>query len=154
MGIPLAAECLEWFLSRAVIFDGIDMEKSLRLSGQSRMKECYKNCAILSARRGLVYHEGFASIMERDDGSPIWTGHAFLASDGRAVDPTMAIGNRLRDSFSYVGIPIPDAILRMARKGLFTDLLPDLYSEGRRDDSHVPPAMREHAGLEGRQKRR
>ena len=126
--LPISGKFAKWFMAKATIFDDVDIEYSKGISRSCKIKECYKNSALASIRQDLTYHEGFVSPL-RLNGIRWWTNHAFLVKEGRVVDPTMAIGDRIDSEFRYIGIPIPDALQRMVKKELFTDLIPDLYSE-------------------------
>jgi len=120
--LPVAGVYGRWFRERATVFTRFDAAESRRLSEMSgaRVRQCYANCARSSY--GYDYYEGFAWVLDT-----MWVDHAFLVRGGVVVDPTLAIGDRLRDGTFFTGMRFENPMRQAVRLGRFDPLILNAY---------------------------
>jgi len=120
--LPVIGGYGRWFRERATVFTRFDAEESRRLSEMSgaRVRQCYANCA--RSAYGYDYYEGFAWVLDA-----MWVEHAFLVRGGVVVDPTLAIGDRLRDGTFFTGMRFDNPMGQAIRLGRFEPLILNEY---------------------------
>ena len=110
----------EWFKKEATVFREIDRNQSKKLMefANCKMRECYANSA-RNARNGFIYYEGYV----KSPKIPIWIQHAFLVYNGKVVDPTLAINDRIEEGTVYIGKEFYNPMIQMVKKKIFSPLL-------------------------------